>query len=237
MNNKMTYPESIKVIVFDADDTLWDCQSHFDLVEKQYHEMFSEYGSPSDLHDRFFAVECGNMEELGYGSKAFTLSLIENAISLTEGTITGTELLKIEQLGRSLLRLPATPLPGVEETLSHIKRQNRFRMVLFTKGDNLEQESKLNRSGLSSFFDDVIIVSNKSSREYLQLCEWFRIHPDEMLMVGNSFKSDIAPALEIGAYAVHIPFYLTWQHEQAEEYAHDRLTTIDHFSELSELLS
>lgn len=229
--------QSIKVIVFDADDTLWDCQSHFDKVEKQYHEMFSGYGTPSDLHDRFFAVECGNMEELGYGTKAFTLSLIENAISLTEGTISAMELLKIEQMGRSLLRLPATPLPGVKDTLEHIRRQFRYRMVLFTKGDNLEQESKLKRSGLSSFFDDVIIVSNKSTREYLQLCEWFQIQPCEMLMVGNSFKSDIAPALEIGSYAVHIPFYLTWQHEEAEEFAHECLTTLNCFAELSVLLS
>ncbi len=198
--------------------------------------MLSDYGTEQELHERFFAVESGNMEELGYGSKAFTLSLIENAISLTGGHISASEILQIEQMGRSLLRLPATPLSGVEETLHQIKGRNRYRMVLFTKGDNLEQESKLRRSGLAPVFDDVIIVSNKTEMEYRQICDRFRIEPGELLMVGNSFKSDIAPALNIGAKAIYIPFYLTWQHEQTEVFAHKRLRTIHHFSELIALI-
>ena len=229
--------QDIKVIAIDADDTLWDCQSHFDRVEARYHEMFADYGSANELHNRFFAVETGNMEELGYGTKAFTLSLIENAISLTDGHISADKILQIEQMGRSLLRLPATPLPGVQETLHMLKAQGRYHMVLFTKGDNLEQEAKLKRSGLESYFDDVVIVSQKSEREYAQLCLRFGIDPDQLLMVGNSFKSDIAPALEIGACAVHIPFYVTWQHEESEVYAHERLRTIAHFSELTKLIS
>ena len=141
---------------------------------------------------------------------------------------------------KQLLHLPATPLPGVEQTLRMMRTKlcedatpdSKVRFVCFTKGELQDQENKLKRSGLLQFFDDVEITSDKTQREFLALCEHQRIHPSQLLMVGNSLKSDIAPALAVGAWAVHIPFHVTWQLEHFDDIDHERLIKISQFSEL-----
>ena len=172
------------------------------------------------------------MDELGYGCKAFTISLVENAIRVSNGRISSSCLSEILELGRSLLRIPATPLPEVETTLTHLSAGSRFRLVVFTKGELLDQENKLRRSGLMPLFNEVFIVSNKTEDEYQKLCRSLQIVPEELLMVGNSFKSDIAPALQVGTSAVHIPFHVVWQHECIDEFEHPKLTRITRFSEI-----
>ena len=176
------------------------------------------------------------MAQLGYGSKAFTLSLIENAVLLSHGSIKADLLLRIEMLGRSLMQLPATPLPGVEETLKIIRAMSRYKMTVFTKGEIIEQEHKLMRSGLWPLFDRVDVVADKTPRQYRELCMTFGIDISELLMVGNSFKSDIAPVLELGGYAVHIPFEKMWQHEETDEYDHHHLFTLENIRQLEEIL-
>ena len=226
----------IRLIAFDADDTLWDCQSHFDAVEKKYCELLSKYGSADFVSAELFKTETRNMAELGYGSKAFTLSLIENAVLISQGRINADLLLQIEMLGRSLMQLPATPLPGVEETLKKIRAMSRYKMTVFTKGEIIEQEHKLMRSGLWPLFDRVDVVADKTPRQYRELCMTFGIDISELLMVGNSFKSDIAPVLELGGYAAHIPFEIMWQHEETDEYDHHHLFSLENIEQLVEIL-
>jgi putative hydrolase of the HAD superfamily len=227
-----TFASGIRAIAFDADDTLWDCQQQFDDVERQYEELLSPWASREDIATSLLATERRNMPHLGFGSKAFTISLIENAISISQQQVDAATLAQILQLGFGLIRQNAQPLPGVVETLSSIRKNGALRMAVFTKGELLTQENKLARSGLELFFDHVSIVTDKTEQAYRDLCHELEVCPDELLMVGNSFKSDIAPALAIGCSAVHIPYHVSWTLEEAEEFEHSRLRRIAHISEL-----
>jgi putative hydrolase of the HAD superfamily len=229
--------ERISLIAFDADDTLWDCQGHFDDVEADYCRLLAPYGSQDEIAAKLFQTENSNMPLLGYGSKAFTISLVENAIKLTKGNISGDELLKIIDLGKTLLNMPGTPLEGVEETLKELHKKGTYKMVVFTKGDNLDQENKFKRSGLAKYFDDCIVVADKTPHEYMHLCRLFDTNIGRLCMVGNSFKSDILPVLKLGGYAIHIPYELEWQMEQTEEKTeHPKYRRIDAFKQLLTLL-
>lgn len=225
---------NIKVIAFDADDTLWDCQSYFEAVENRLYELIAPYCD--DPAKELFLTESANMADLGYGCKAFTLSVIETALRVVGASLSATDLKDLLDKGKALLRLPATPLPGVVHTLQALRDRDAWRMVCFTKGELQDQENKLKRSGLLRFFDDVEITSDKSQREFLALCEHQNIHPSQLLMVGNSLKSDVAPALAIGAWAVHIPFHVTWQLEHTEDIDHERLVKIERIEQLLRLL-
>lgn len=231
-----TFSAHLRLLAFDADDTLWDCQGHFDAVEHDYCRLLSAYGEAAAISESLFATETANMADLGYGSKAFTISLVENAIKVSRGQVTTTEIMRIIGLGKSLLRLPATPLPGVADTLRTLRARRRYRMVVFTKGDNLDQENKFRRSQLAPFFDDFIVVADKTPHEYARLCRQFGISIGSLCMVGNSYKSDIKPVLDLGGYAVHIPYHLTWQMEQTDEPGHPHLRRADRFAQLTELL-
>ena len=226
----------IKVIAFDADDTLWDCQSHFEEVEEHLYSLIMPYCE--NPKQELFITESGNMADLGYGCKAFTISIIETALRIAGNDISATQLSELLAHCKRLLHLPATPLPEVEETLQKLRAKieessdGDSAMVVFTKGELQDQENKLKRSGLLQYFDDVEITSDKTQREFLALCEHQQIHPSQLLMIGNSLKSDIAPALAIGAWAIHIPFHVTWQLEHFEDIDHERLIKIEHFSEI-----
>ena len=224
--------DKFRVIAFDADDTLWDCQSHFEEVENHLYSLIAPYCE--DPKHELFLTESGNMADLGYGCKAFTISVIETALHIAGNDLSATQLKALLAHSKQLLHLPATPLPGVVSTLETLRSrlEGCSKMVVFTKGELQDQENKLKRSGLLKYFDDVEITSDKSQREFLDLCEHQQIHPSELLMIGNSLKSDIAPALAIGAWAIHIPFHVTWQLEHFEDIDHERLIKIEHFSEI-----
>lgn len=224
--------DKFRVIAFDADDTLWDCQSHFEEVENHLYSLIAPYCE--DPKHELFLTESGNMADLGYGCKAFTISVIETALHIAGNDLSATQLKELLAHCKQLLHLPATPLPGVVSTLETLRSriEGSSKMVVFTKGELQDQENKLKRSGLLKYFDDVEITSDKSQREFLDLCEHQQIHPSELLMIGNSLKSDIAPALAIGAWAIHIPFHVTWQLEHFEDIDHERLIKIEHFSEI-----
>ena len=228
--------DELKVIVFDADDTLWDCQSWFDEVERQCCELLKPWATAREVSEGLFATEHRNLPLTGYGTKAFTLSLIENAIQLSKGQLTGNDVMRLIDMGKELLRFPTTPLPEVKETLEALSQSRRFRLVVFTKGELMDQEDKLRRSGLEQYFSYMETVSNKTEREYRQLCENLGVAPEQTLMVGNSFRSDIAPALAAGAWAAHIPYHVVWALEQSEEYPHERLCKIEHFHEILSLI-
>ena len=175
------------------------------------------------------------MEDLGYGVKAFTISLVENAIKVSDGKVPARVIGRAVELGKTLLRLDAKPLEEVEETLARL-RKTEYKLAVFTKGELQDQENKLWRSGLQRYFDVVSIVSDKKPEAYRRLCRELGVLPEELVMVGNSFKSDIAPALKIGASAIHIPFHTIWAHEKTEEFEHERLRRISHFSEILHLV-
>lgn len=228
----------IKVIAFDADDTLWDCQSHFERVEEHLYSLIAPYCENPKLE--LFNTESGNMADLGYGCKAFTISILETAMRVAGNDLSVSTLSDLLKDCKQLLHLPATPLPEVEETLIELRERcdslqwtvDSYKLVVFTKGELQDQENKLKRSGLLKYFDDVEITSDKSQAEFLALCEHQQIHPSELLMVGNSLKSDIAPALAIGASAIYIPFHVTWQLEHVEDFDHEQMVKVEHFSEI-----
>jgi putative hydrolase of the HAD superfamily len=227
--------QSLRVIAFDADDTLWDCQSHFEAVEKHLYELIAPYCE--EPAKELFQTESGNMADLGYGCKAFTISIIETALRVAGDHLSAAQLSDLLSHSKSLLHLPATPLPEVEETLQRLQAYP-YRLVVFTKGELQDQENKLYRSGLAKYFSHVEITSNKTEVEFQQLCEHLDILPSQLLMVGNSMKSDIAPALAIGASAIYIPFHVTWQLEQhTEEIEHENLVKIAHFNEIIHILN
>ncbi len=248
--------DKIRAIAFDADDTLWDCQSHFEEVENLLYSFIAPYCT--DPKRELYETESANMEDLGYGCKAFTISVMETALRVCGNDLSASQLSELLEAGKHLLHLPATPLPGVVETLEKLKshqtspkgeaylwnpkdspsfRRDLGRLfVCFTKGELQDQENKLKRSGLAKYFDHVEITSDKSEKEFCELCEHLHIAPHELLMVGNSLKSDIAPALAIGAQAVHIPFHVTWQLEHHEDFEHPRMVKLESISQLPDLL-
>ena len=230
--------DKIKVIAFDADDTLWDCQGHFEEVENHLYRLIGPYCD--NPKQELFNTESGNMADLGYGCKAFTISILETAMRVAGNDLSVSTLDDLLQDCKHLLRLPATPLPGVEETLRQLRAMtsdlSSLRLVCFTKGELQDQENKLKRSGLLQYFDDVEITSDKTQREFLALCEHQHIHPSELLMIGNSLKSDIAPALAIGAWAIYIPFHVTWQLEHFEDFDHERMMKVERFSDILQYL-
>ena len=212
--------QNLRVIAFDADDTLWDCQSHFEAVENHLYKLIKPYCD--EPARELFITESGNMADLGYGCKAFTISVVETALRVGGSHLSDVELMELLAHSKSLLHLPATPLPEVESTLQRLQAYP-YRLVVFTKGELQDQENKLHRSRLGKYFSHVEITSDKTETEFQQLCEHLDIMPHQLLMVGNSLKSDIAPALNIGAWAIHIPFHVTWQLEHSE---------ITHFNEI-----
>ena len=222
------------LICFDADDTLWDNQTHYDRVEEQWLEVMRPYGTEQFLYDELFKVEKKNMPTMGYGTKAFCLSLIETALKLSACTIPASELQRIYDFSTWLLSMPATPFDGVTATLSLLAR--RHALVCLTKGDLLDQENKLQRSGLMQYFDHVEVVSEKTPDVYVSLCQRYGTDASHFVMVGNSFKSDIDPVLRIGGYGIHIPFKRMWAYEHLDEYTHPKRFTIDTISELPALL-
>ena len=204
--------ENIKVIAFDADDTLWVNETFFRAAEEEFCDLLEEYMPKDEANKLLFDVEMRNLPLYGYGIKPFTLSLIEAAIEVSKGKVTIELIEKLIAKGKEMLNHPIELIDGIENTLAELSK--RYRLVVATKGDLLDQERKLIKSGLESYFHHIEIVSDKKEKQYAKLVKHLDIHPEEFLMVGNSLKSDIVPVLNIGAYAFYIPFHTTWVHEE-----------------------
>ncbi|MGI4866254.1 MAG: HAD family hydrolase [Janthinobacterium lividum] len=204
------------LIAFDADDTLWPNQPHFDQVEATFLDILAHCGGPTTLTPHLHAVQRRNMQLYGYGAKAFVLSMIETAIELTAGAVTGADIQQILDLGKDLLRYAIELLPGVAEVLP-VLRQRGHRLLLLTKGDLLDQESKLARSGLGELFDYVEVVSEKDQATYHRLFQRYQATPENFVMIGNSLKSDILPVARLGYRAIHVPYHVNWIFEHVPE--------------------
>src|SRR6185437_15360566 len=206
---------NLKVIAFDADDTLWVNEPYFRQTEERFYNLLSEYSSQHTLETELLKTEIENLALYGYGIKGFMLSMIETALRVTNNSISIDVVEKIIALGKQMLDNPIELLDGVEEVLLALK--DKYRLVVATKGDLLDQERKLKKSGISHYFHHIEIMSDKDNANYLKLIKHLDIRPDELMMVGNSLKSDIIPVLNVGGYGVHVPYHITWAHEQIED--------------------
>lgn len=227
---------SFKVIGFDADDTLWVNEPYFRASEKEFCALLKDFKSPDEVAKVLFVNEVRNLTLYGYGVKAFMLSMIETALELSENKLPGTIVSAIIALGRKQLNHEVVVLDGIAEALQQLHQKGQ-RMVLITKGDLLDQERKLSRSGLDQFFHHVEVMSEKHEENYLHLLEFLQVEPCDFLMIGNSIKSDILPVLNIGGYGIHIPFYEIWEHEITHEKINNpRFFEVNHISGIYPLL-
>lgn len=202
---------NIKTIAFDADDTLWVNETYFRETEEKFAELLEGYETKNKIDQELFKMEMKNLELYGYGVKGFILSMIESALDLSNNNIAQEKLLAIIDLGKTMIAQSVELLDGVEEVLA--KLQSQYRLIVLTKGDLLDQERKLAKSGLSKYFHHVEVLSDKKEENYKNLLDHLEIQTNEFLMVGNSLKSDVIPIINIGAKAIHIPFHTTWAHE------------------------
>jgi putative hydrolase of the HAD superfamily len=227
--------KAVTTIGFDADDTLWQNEQFFRITEQRFADLIAPHVKAVDIHAALLATEQRNLDYYGYGVKGFTLSLIETAIELTEGRVPAAAIETILQWGREMLRHPLETLPHVHETLAQLDRD--YRLILITKGDLFDQERKLAASGLGDWFDGVEIVSEKTPQTYTRIFARHGDGPERAMMVGNSLKSDVIPAITAGAWGVYVPHDMTWVHEHAEEPSgHPHFARIAHLGELPGLL-
>jgi putative hydrolase of the HAD superfamily len=225
----------IKVIAFDADDTLWVNEPYFRQSEERFCNLLEEYLPQHELERELLKIEIENLVFYGYGIKGFVLSMVETAMKVSNNTI-GIECIgQILDLGKQMLNQPIELLDGVEDVLRTLK--GKYRLVVATKGDLLDQERKLRKSGLGHFFHHIEIMSEKDDNNYLKLIKHLDIEPQELLMVGNSIKSDILPILNVGSYGVHVPYHITWIHEQVEHNIdNDRFKSVESIMDILEFL-
>lgn len=223
---------TVKVIAFDADDTLWVNETYFRDVEHEFARLLSEYETENKLGQELFKVEMDNLHLYGYGIKSFVLSMIEAALEISNHKISPDVLHRIITLGKEMLEKPIELLPGVEETLKTLN--GKYKLILVTKGDLLDQERKLEKSDLEKYFNQIEIVSDKQTANYKNVIHQLDIGHHEFLMVGNSLKSDVLPLLEIGAKAIHVPFHTTWAHEIVE---HNDTTNYHTIAKLTDVLN
>lgn len=225
----------IKVIGFDADDTLWVNEPFYQDVEKEFCRFMKPFMTETETSEELFKTEMQNLEIYGFGAKGFILAMVETALRTTEGKIASSEISRILDIGKTLLNMPIQLLDGAEEVLQ--KLQGSYKLILATKGDLLDQERKLQKSGLIGYFHHIEIMSDKHENNYKKLLTHLDIEPHEFLMVGNSVKSDILPVINIGAKAIHIPFEVTWQHESNHASAdNEAFITVSEISEILNLL-
>jgi len=201
----------VKIIAFDADDTLWVNEPYFQQTEDKVCALLEDYLPHHSVKKELFKIEMQNLGLYGYGIKAFILSMIETALRVSNNNVSPDIINKILQFGKDQLEQPIELLEGIEEALHLLKK--KYRLVLATKGDLLDQERKLKKSGLEHYFHHIEIMSDKQEADYQKLVRHLDISPDEFLMIGNSLKSDCMPVLAIGGHAIHIPYHTTWAHE------------------------
>ncbi len=205
----------ITTIAFDADDTLWHTERIFISTKEKYTALLAEFADKDFIEQHLDATETENIKHFGYGVKGFTLSMVETACELTEGRITGDKIKHIIEFAKDMISAPIDVLEGVRETIGELAKE--YRLMVITKGDLLDQETKLARSGLGDYFDSFEIVPRKDAKIYKYVMRRHALSAEEFLMVGNSLKSDILPVLEAGARAVHVKYETEWFHERVSD--------------------
>ncbi|OFX49763.1 MAG: HAD family hydrolase [Bacteroidetes bacterium GWA2_30_7] len=227
--------QKIKVIGFDADDTLWVNEPYFQDVEKSFCELMEDFLSSREVSKELFKTEIQNIEKYGYGIKGFTLSMIETALRISNNNVSANIIEKIINLGKSLFDKPIELLDNIEFILQKLK--DKYKIIVATKGDLLDQQRKLKQSGLLHYFHHIEIMTGKEEKDYLELIKRLKIKPEEFLMIGNSIMSDILPVISIGGQAIHVPYHITWQHEISDSSSHpNEFKTLSKLSEILNIL-
>ncbi|MFS2187370.1 HAD family hydrolase [Mucilaginibacter sp. Mucisp84] len=226
---------NLKVIAFDADDTLWVNEPYFQATEERFCSLLENFSPQHTISKELFKVEVDNLPLYGYGIKGYILSMIEAALSISEKNISVDVVETILQYGKDMLNQPIELLNEVEHVLSSLK--DHYRLVVATKGDLLDQERKLKKSGLAHYFHHIEIMSDKKEDDYIKLIKHLDINPDEFMMIGNSLKSDVMPVINIGGHAVHVPYHTTWAHEHVETVlTHENFKHVHKISEVLEFV-
>lgn len=224
---------NIKVIAFDADDTLWVNETYFRDAENEFAKLLSGYETENKIHQELYKKEIDNLKIYGYGVKGFVLSMVECALELSNYKINQKTIDRILEIGKEMLEKPINLLDGVEEVLK--KLHGNYKLIVATKGDLLDQERKLEKSGILKYFHHTEVMSDKKEVDYLKLIKHLDIDVSELLMIGNSLKSDILPLVEIGASAIHVPFHTTWAHEEVSE--EQKTNTYNTVSNITDVLT
>lgn len=227
--------KNLKVIAFDADDTLWINEPYFQEAENKFCELLEDYLPKHSVSRQLLEVEIDNLRHYGYGIKSFMLSMVECALRISNNTIGHTGIERILEIGKNMMHNPIELIDGVETVLKSLR--GKYRLVMATKGDLFEQERKLIRSGLEEYFHHIEIVSEKKEPAYRKLIKHLDVEPSEFMMLGNSLKSDILPVLEVGGHGVHVPFHTTWEHEKVDKsIEHPNFIQLEKITDILDLL-
>ena len=227
-------------IAFDADDTLWDNEIYFRESERQFCKLINNHNpnlTDKEIMPHLFDNEVSNLSIYGFGVKSFVLSAIETAGKLLNNNVPYSIISSIVQIGREQLMQPVTLLADVEDTLKQLKESGKYRLIVATKGDLLDQESKIKRSNLEQYFERTIIMSDKREDDYRKMIKSLNCKPEKLVMIGNSFKSDILPVVNLGGRGIYIPYHTTWAHEVVETIEHERIVEIKRLGDLNTALT
>ena len=224
-----------KIIAFDADDTLWHNEPYFDEAQDKFCELFGGYASKQELLRLILNHQITNLPLYGFGIKAFTLSMIESALELTNHSISGQNIEKVLQIGKDLLQKPVELLPDVISVLEELK--GTYKLIVATKGDLKDQHRKLHESGIGAYFHHIEVMSDKTELDYEKMLGRLDCLAADFLMIGNSLKSDVLPVLNIGGHAIHIPYHTTWEYEQIDfEVEHENFHAFEKITDVLQLL-
>ena len=224
-----------KIIAFDADDTLWHNEPYFDEAQERFCVLFQDYASSQEILGLILNHQIKNLPLYGFGIKAFTLSMIESALELTNHKISGQNIEKVIQIGKDLLQKPVELLPNVTEVLEQLKGSHK--LIVATKGDLKDQHRKLHDSGIGAYFHHIEVMSDKAELDYEKMLGRLDCKAEDFLMIGNSLKSDVLPVLNIGGHAIHIPYHTTWEYEKIDfEIEHDNFKSFTNITEILPLL-
>ena len=224
-----------KIIAFDADDTLWHNEPYFDEAQAKFCELFADYASKQEILQLILSHQVKNLPLYGFGIKAFTLSMIDASLELTNHQISGQGIQKIIDIGRDLLQKPVELLPEVEDVLQQLK--GKYKLVVATKGDLKDQHRKLHDSGIGHYFHHIEVMSDKKELDYEKMLGRLDIKPDNFIMIGNSLKSDVLPVLNIGGHGYHVAYHTTWEYEKIDfEIEHDNFKSLEKISDVLSIL-
>lgn len=227
--------KNIKTIAFDADDTLWHNEPYFDEAQERFCQLFQDFASSQEILGSILNHQVKNLPLYGFGIKAFTLSMIETALQLTNHNISGKGIEQIMTIGKDLLQKPVELLPNVESVLLELK--GKYKLIVATKGDLKDQHRKLHDSGIGAYFHHIEVLSDKTELDYEKMLGRLDLQAEEFLMIGNSLKSDVLPILNLDGYAIHIPYRTTWEYEKIDfEIEHENFKSFASIEEILPLL-
>ena len=227
--------KNAKIIAFDADDTLWHNEPYFDEAQERFCKLFQDFASSQEILGLILNHQVKNLPIYGFGIKAFTLSMIETALKITDNNISGKGIEQIITIGKDLLQKPVELMPNVESVLQEL--HGKYKLVMATKGDLKDQHRKLHDSGIGHYFHHIEVLSDKTELDYEKMLGRLDIKAEDFLMIGNSLKSDVLPIINLGGYGIHVPYATTWEYEKIDfEIEHENFVALNNIKEVLNIL-